>query len=203
MKHTWISLAIGLTVLSSATAFAASAPINLTQNCGKGGTRVVSGTFDVATGAVDLKVTMTDCAGRPGEKLETQTPVGSNPLVPRDASPVSSASDSKSNRVGRPFEAGHATHNGTVAVKGTFKMDTSAMVTVNLVDQIDTKVTFDASANTMTRVCTITRVGTLDARKDHFTGTVTHNNCTMTGDYHENFGLIEHLLRNLTDTSGL
>ena len=103
----------------------------------------------------------------------------------------------------KPFQAGFATHSGTVTVKGTFLLGTTGAVDVDLVDQIDTKVTFDASENTMTRVCTITRVGTLDAHKNLFKGSVKHNECTMTGDYHENFGLVEHVLRNLTDTGGL
>lgn len=184
MKFRFLSLAIGLSVLTSVTAFAAPVPVDLQQACGRGGTRVVSGTFDAETGAVDLKVTLTDCAGRPGDKPHATGLLGQPPIR-------------------KPFEAGQATHNGTVTVKGTFLLDTTGTVTVDLLDQIDTSVTFDASANTMTRVCTITRVGTLDAHKHLFKGTVTHNNCTMTGNYHENFGLIEHLLRNLTDTSGL
>ena len=183
MKLRPLALAIGLTALTSVASFAAPATVDMTQACGHGGTRVVSGTFDATTGAVDLKVTMTGCAGRPGDKLDAMSPLG-QPLR-------------------KPFQAGFATHSGTVTVKGTFLLGTKGSVDVDLVDQIDTKVTFDASENTMTRVCTITRVGTLDANKNLFKGSVKHNECTMTGDYHENFGLVEHLLRNLTDTGGL
>lgn len=183
MKLHRLFLAVGITALTSVATLAAPAPIDMSQACGHGGTRVVSGSFDPATGAVDLKVTMTDCAGRPGDRSSAISPMG-NPMR-------------------KPFEAGYATHNGTVTVNGTFLLGDTGTVAVDLVDQIDTTITFDSSANTMTRVCTISRVGSLDARKDLFKGTVTHNNCTMTGDYHENFGLVEHLLRNLTDTGGL
>lgn len=200
MKRQLLSLAIGLSAMACATSFAASVPINLTQNCGLGGTRTVTGSFDASTGAVDIIVTITGCAGRPGDKQLTPFPNGTPSVVSRDA-----ATDSDANSVKpvRPPGAGVASHDGTVSVKGTFLADTSGVVTVNLVDKIDTKVTFDAAANTMTRVCTITRVGKLDATKGLFHGTVTHNDCTMTGDYREGFGLVEHLLRHLTDTHGL
>lgn len=242
MKRQLFSLPIGVFALVGASAFAVTtpvttpvppgpAPINLTQACSQGGTRAINGSFDTVSGAVNITVTLTGCAGRPGNMPVLLTPPSTPPVTPgiapapastasQPSTPIaggttgvptdshehegtSAATETRHGGTSRPSDVGLATHDGTVTVKGTFLLNTSGLITVNLVDQINTKVTFDASANTMTRVCTITRVGNLEAKHDLFHGTVTHNNCTMTGDYHESFGLVEHLLRNVTDTHGL
>jgi hypothetical protein len=197
MKKPLIACAFGLSALCASTVFAAATPISLTQACSLGGTRVVKGSFDETSGAVDLSITLTGCAGRPSDKpIAVAVPAGAA------SGPTSASGHSEDDsRKTKPFMKGIPTHDGTIAVKGTF-LNSKGVVTVNLVDQINTKVTFNAAAKTMTRVCTIARVGTLDATKDVFDGTVTHNNCTMTGSYHESFGLIEHLLRHTTDTQG-
>ena len=197
MKNALRTTAVGLAAILSASVYAAPTAINLTQACSLGGTRTVKGNFDETNGAVNLSVILTGCAGRPSDK-KTIVPM---PATTASAPVPNSGNTEDEARSGKAFMHGVPTHDGTITVKGTF-FNSKGLVTVNLVDQINTNVTFDATAKSMTRVCTIARVGTLDANKDVFDGTVTHNNCTMTGSYHESFGLIEHLLRHATDTQG-
>ncbi|MHB9117409.1 MAG: hypothetical protein ACYC2R_03935 [Burkholderiales bacterium] len=94
--------------------------------------------------------------------------------------------------------ANGATVNGTDATDGTLTASGSSGYKIDLSDTVDTTVT-DKFGNSHTRNCTITRTGTLDTSTKVFSGTVTRNNCTLSGDFREGLGLIEMLANQPTN----
>jgi len=79
-KSTTVFAALALAGLVSANAHAQSTtsptratPISMTNNCAGGGTRVVTGSYDAANGALSATTTLTGCIVRNGDKFDGTT----------------------------------------------------------------------------------------------------------------------------------
>lgn len=97
------------------------------------------------------------------------------------------------------------THNGTASMQGTLTLTTSTTVAnpsttfdMNETKAINTTVTFK-SGGKVARNCTVKREGSYDDRTGTFSGTVTRNNCTLTGDYKFRPGLVDNLIENANE----
>lgn len=90
----------------------------------------------------------------------------------------------------------HTVHDGTVNITGTFSYtdSTKTSVSQNLTFTVNTKITGD---NTYTRSCTLTRVGTFSSTTKTFSGTITRNNCTISGDFTERGGSYNGLMKDI------
>lgn len=84
MRKTAIALALALAGLVSASGASAqettrtpplpaSFTVDMTNDCAGGGTRVVQGTYDAATGALDTKTILTGCIARNGDTFDGTT----------------------------------------------------------------------------------------------------------------------------------
>ena len=131
--------------------------ISMTDNCAGGGTRSVTGSYDAASGSLDLTIALSACVLRNGQ-----------------------------------------THDGTTTMKGTLLATTTGH-TIDLVSNINTTVT-NVDGSKLTRTCDITKKGSFTQATQTFDGTETRNNCTVTGKVREHENLVEHLLRNVTQS---
>jgi hypothetical protein len=94
------------------------------------------------------------------------------------------------------------TYDGKTVISGTIKVDTAGMA-------IDTKTIVDmkmtrSDGTSVTRTCTVTKVGTFTHKTQTFDGTTTRTDCKVTGAVRDHEGVVEHLLRAATtdDESG-
>lgn len=85
-------------------------------------------------------------------------------------------------------------HDGTRTLSGTLLLGSTNSYTVDVTAQENFTVTRDG-ATTLQHTCTITRKGSFDSSTDRFTGTVSRNNCTDTGEVWDHQHGIESLLR--------
>lgn len=81
--------------------------------------------------------------------------------------------------------------DGTVVVQGTDVIGSDGSVSINDTKTINEKITL-TSGKTVTRQCTIARVGTFTSSSKEFSGTITRNNCSLSGSLKMG-GLIDFL----------
>lgn len=165
-----------IVTLACGVAFAAPGRVEMKNQCGSG-TRTVTGGYDADSGVMDVTIKLDAC----------QTEGG--------------------------------LHTGTTTLKGTMKLDANSKTkyAMNLTETVDTKVVYqyrngfkpprpgdDATETdgTMTRKCTIVRVGSYDVRSDVFEGKITRSDCSLDGSVRERLGLVEGLLRRSTTPEG-
>ncbi|MBS4097539.1 MAG: hypothetical protein KGZ83_11975 [Sulfuricella sp.] len=86
------------------------------------------------------------------------------------------------------------THDGTRTLSGTLLLDSTTTYSVDITVKESFTVTRDG-ATQLQHTCTLTRKGSFDSTTDRFTGTVTRNNCTDTGEVWDHQHGIESLLR--------
>lgn len=85
-------------------------------------------------------------------------------------------------------------HDGTRTLSGTLLLNGTSSYTVDVTAQENYTVTRDG-ATAIQHTCTLTRKGSFDSSTDRFTGTVSRNNCTDTGEIWDHQHVIESLLR--------
>lgn len=92
------------------------------------------------------------------------------------------------------------THDGTAIMQGTLSADSSGanLYQLDETKTINSTLTFP-TGGTMTRACTVTRQGSYNNASGDFNGTVSRNNCTMTGAYRFKKGLVDNLIENATE----
>jgi hypothetical protein len=90
--------------------------------------------------------------------------------------------------------------DGTDHIVGTFTQiaGSKSQWQVDLTDTIDQTDSGGARNVTVARKCTITKKGTFDEHKDAFDGVVTRNNCSVSGKFPEEMGVVEHILKQAT-----
>ncbi len=144
---------------STTTASSTATAIDMTQHCGKSGTRSTKGSFDQSSGAIDVTVTLSHCGTRKGVIVD-----------------------------------------GTDHIVGTFLpvAGSKSQWQVNMTDTIDQTDSGGAKNVTVVRKCTVTKKGTYDEHKDAFDGEVMRTNCSVTGKFPEEMGIVEHLLKQAT-----
>lgn len=91
--------------------------------------------------------------------------------------------------------------DGTDHIVGTFLQlaGSQSQWQVDLTDTIDQTDSGGAKNVSVARKCTITKKGTFDEHKDAFDGVVTRNNCSVTGKFPEEMGIVEHILKQATE----
>jgi hypothetical protein len=91
-------------------------------------------------------------------------------------------------------------HDGTAIMQGTLSADSSGanLYQLDETKTINSSLTFP-TGGTMTRTCTVTRKGSYDNASGAFNGTVSRNNCTMTGAYRFKKGLVDNLIENAAE----
>ncbi|MFA7243582.1 MAG: hypothetical protein WC091_26040 [Sulfuricellaceae bacterium] len=85
-------------------------------------------------------------------------------------------------------------HDGSRTMSGTLLLNGASSYTVDVTAQESYTVTRDG-ATTIQHTCSLARKGTFDFSTDRFTGTVSRNNCTDTGEVWDHQHGIESLLR--------
>lgn len=85
-------------------------------------------------------------------------------------------------------------HDGTRTLNGTLLLDSTSSYTVDITAQENYTVKRDG-VTTIQHACTLTRKGAFNVSTDRFTGTVSRNNCTDTGEIWDHQHVIESLLR--------
>lgn len=144
---------------TASTAASTALAIDFTDHCGKGGTRSTKGSFDLASGALDITVTLAHCGGKKGVVVD-----------------------------------------GTDHISGSFLLvaGSESQWKVDMTDTIDQTDSGGAKNVAVLRKCTITKKGTFDEHKDAFDGEVLRTNCSVTGKFPEQMGIVEHLLQEST-----
>jgi hypothetical protein len=88
--------------------------------------------------------------------------------------------------------------DGKTVTTGTLKVET-ASIAIDVKTVIDMKMT-RSDGTSVTRTCTMTKVGAFTQRTQTFDGTTTRTDCTVTGAVRDHEGVVEHLLRSaITD----
>lgn len=197
-KHTTL---LALALLAG-SAYAAPVTISSSEQCEGGGTRTVAGSYDATSGALDVTVTMAACVGRPQKAASTTatatttTTTTPSTTAGNNTRPPQTGMGTQGNGAGQP------TADGTETIKGSMLLASGTVYNLDLTDTANVKLSF-TNADSMQRNCTVTHKGSFDTKTNLFTGTLARNNCTMTGTYPEQLGLVEHLLRNASSTDGL
>lgn len=88
---------------------------------------------------------------------------------------------------------------GVSSVEGTLLAAGDLSYTIDLTDQVDTTIT-GKTGLPHTRKCTIVTKGTLDAKKQAFSGSIQRNNCELNGYFRANRDFLENLLKRNTST---
>lgn len=197
--------------LFTGSAYAAPLAISSTEQCEGGGTRTVAGSYDASSGALDVTVTLAACVGRPQMNKTTTSATTATTTTTASATsttPTPGTTGSNGNRSPQPGtgtqgnSAGQPTADGTETIKGSMLLASGTVYNLDLTDTAIVKLSF-SNSDSMQRNCTVTHKGSFDTKTNLFTGTLARNNCTMSGTYPEQLGLVEHLLRNASSTDGL